>query len=43
MDFNSILIGSEDPDRLAEYYARLFGPATFSDGQYRGWQLGRAS
>ena len=40
MDFNSILIGSEDPDRLAEYYARLFGPATFSDGQYRGWQLG---
>ena len=40
MDFNSILIGSEDPDRLVEYYGRLFGPATFSDGQYSGWQLG---
>jgi predicted enzyme related to lactoylglutathione lyase len=40
MDFNSILIGSEDPTALADYYARLFGPATFTDGTYSGWQLG---
>ena len=25
MEFNSILIGSEDPARLVAYYARLFG------------------
>ena len=25
MDFNSLLIGSEDPARLVEYYTRLFG------------------
>ena len=25
MDFNSILIGSEDPQRLADYYTKLFG------------------
>jgi hypothetical protein len=25
MKFNSILIGSEDPERLAEYYTKLFG------------------
>ena len=25
MKFNSILIGSEDPKRLTEYYTRLFG------------------
>ena len=25
MDFNSILIGSEDPKRLIEYYTKLFG------------------
>jgi predicted enzyme related to lactoylglutathione lyase len=40
MDFNSILIGSEDPERLVEYYSRLFGAPTFSDGGYSGWQLG---
>jgi predicted enzyme related to lactoylglutathione lyase len=40
MDFNSILIGSEDPARLVEYYTRLFGEPTMSDGGYTGWQLG---
>ena len=40
MDFNSILIGSEDPARLVEYYTRLFGAPTMSDGGYTGWQLG---
>ena len=40
MDFNSILIGSEDPDRLVAYYTALFGDPTFTDGQYSGWQLG---
>jgi predicted enzyme related to lactoylglutathione lyase len=40
MDFNSILIGSEDPGRLVEYYTRLFGAPTFSDGAFAGWQLG---
>ena len=25
MNFNSILIGSEDPARLADYYTKLFG------------------
>ena len=40
MDFNSILIGSEDPDRLAEYYTWLFGEPAMSDGGYTGWTLG---
>ena len=40
MNFNSILIGSEDPKRLTDYYAKLFGPPTFEDGGYTGWQLG---
>jgi predicted enzyme related to lactoylglutathione lyase len=40
MDFNSILIGSEDPDRLAEYYTRLFGAPAMTDGGYTGWALG---
>ncbi len=40
MDFNSILIGSEDPQRLAEYYTKLFGDPTMSEGGYTGWQIG---
>ncbi|MGI8928453.1 MAG: VOC family protein [Candidatus Limnocylindrales bacterium] len=40
MNFNSILIGSEDPQRLVEYYTKLFGEPRMSDGGYTGWQLG---
>lgn len=40
MDLNSILIGSEDPGRLAAYYAALFGEPTFDDGGYTAWRLG---
>jgi predicted enzyme related to lactoylglutathione lyase len=39
MDLNSIMIGSEDPKRLTEYYTALFGPPIF-DGEFNGWQLG---
>jgi predicted enzyme related to lactoylglutathione lyase len=40
MDFNGILIGSEDPQRLVDHYSKLFGPPAFSDGGYSGWQIG---
>ncbi len=40
MNFNSILIGSEDPQRLVDYYTKLFGQPTMSDGGYTGWQIG---
>ena len=40
MNFNSILIGSEDPQRLVDYYTKLFGEPTMSDGGYTGWQIG---
>jgi predicted enzyme related to lactoylglutathione lyase len=40
MDFNSILIGSEEPQRLVEYYTRVLGAPTMSDGGYTGWLLG---
>ena len=39
MNFNSILIGSENPDRLVAYYTKLFGDG-WSDGSYTGWSLG---
>ena len=40
MDFNSILIGSEDPARLVEYYTKVFGEPVMSEGGYTGWRLG---
>ena len=41
MDFNSILIGSEDPKRLVDYYTKVIGAPTFSgEGEFAGWQIG---
>jgi predicted enzyme related to lactoylglutathione lyase len=40
VNFNSILIGSADPQRLVAYYTKLFGPPGMDDGGYTGWQLG---
>jgi predicted enzyme related to lactoylglutathione lyase len=40
VNFNSLLIGSAEPQRLVDYYTKLFGAPGFSDGGYTGWQLG---
>jgi predicted enzyme related to lactoylglutathione lyase len=42
MQFSGILIGSEHPERLAEYYTRLFGEPGWNDGGYVGWLIGGA-
>jgi len=40
VNLNSILIGSEDPARLADYYTKLFGAPGWNEGEYSGWQIG---
>ncbi len=40
MNLNSILIGSDDPQRLADYYGKLFGEPTWNEGGYVGWMIG---
>ncbi|HET9724228.1 MAG TPA: VOC family protein [Actinomycetota bacterium] len=40
MDLNGILIGSEDPERLAGFYTGLFGKPVMEDAGYTSWQLG---
>ena len=40
MNFNGILIGSEDPRRLADYYAKLLGKPGWDGGGYIGWIIG---
>ena len=43
MNFNSILIGSDDPQRLADYYTKLFGEPVWNEGGYIGWMIGSGS
>jgi predicted enzyme related to lactoylglutathione lyase len=40
MDFNNILIGTEDPGPLVEYYTKVFGAPAYQDEAYAGWQIG---
>jgi predicted enzyme related to lactoylglutathione lyase len=40
VDFNSVLIGSEDPARLVAYYTKLFGDPPMSMGEYTAWNVG---
>ena len=40
MDFNNIMIGTDDAARLVEYYTRLFGAPQMDDGGFSGWQIG---
>jgi predicted enzyme related to lactoylglutathione lyase len=40
VNLNSILIGSADPQRLADYYTRLFGAPGWNEGGYSSWQIG---
>ena len=43
MNFNNILIGSADPQRLADYYTRLFGAPAFSGDSYTAFRIGSGS
>ena len=40
VNFNSILIGSENPDELASFYTKLLGEPAFHDESYSTWVVG---
>jgi predicted enzyme related to lactoylglutathione lyase len=40
MNLNGILLGSEDPRRLRDYYTKLFGAPGWEGGDFSGWQIG---
>ena len=40
MNLNSVLIGSEDPKRLTEYYTRILVKPSMEDSGYAGWKIG---
>jgi predicted enzyme related to lactoylglutathione lyase len=43
VNLNSIMIGSENPERLTDYYSKLFGKPTWDEEGFAGWQLGTGS
>jgi predicted enzyme related to lactoylglutathione lyase len=43
LNFNSILIGSEDPQRLADYYTGLFGQPAYQGEGYSSWLIGNGA
>jgi len=43
VNFNGILIGSDTPERLAEFYGKLFGEPMYRDESYSTWQIGSGS
>ena len=43
MNLNGILIGSEDPKRLVDYYTKLFGDPGWGGGDFVGWRIGTGS
>ena len=40
MNFNNILIGTDNAEAMVAYYTKLFGPPQFSEGGFSGWQFG---
>lgn len=43
MKFNFVLIGSEHPEKLVEFYTQVFQrKPDWSDSGYNGWQLGES-
>jgi predicted enzyme related to lactoylglutathione lyase len=42
MTISSILIGSENPQKLTEYYGKLFGKPIMEEERYTSWQIGNS-
>jgi predicted enzyme related to lactoylglutathione lyase len=40
MNLNGVLIGSENPKALVDYYTKVFGKPGWEGGDFSGWQLG---
>ncbi len=43
MNLNGVLIGSENAERLKDYYTKLFGKPGWDEGGFVGWQIGSGS
>ena len=42
LDLNTVMIGSDDPKSLSDFYTKVLGKPTLEDSAYVGWQAGSA-
>ena len=42
LKLNSVMIGSENPKALSDFYSKVLGKPSWEDQHYIGWQLGGA-
>lgn len=42
MKLSGVLIGSENPKRLVDYYGKIFGDSGWAEGDFTGWKIGDA-
>jgi predicted enzyme related to lactoylglutathione lyase len=40
VNFNSVLIGSEEPKALTDFYTQVLGAPAWEEGGFVGWQAG---
>ena len=40
LDFNSVLIGTDNYERLVDFYSKALGKPGMADDNYTGWQVG---
>ena len=40
MNFNNLMIGTEDREKLAAFYRKLFGDPVYEDDGYTTWKVG---
>jgi predicted enzyme related to lactoylglutathione lyase len=43
LNFNNVMIGSEEPQALSDFYTKVLGKPTWEEGGYVGWQAGNGS
>jgi len=40
MNFNNLMIGTDNPERLSAFYRKLFGARVYEDGGFITWKIG---
>ena len=42
LNLNTVMVGSDDPKTLSDFYTKVLGKPTWEDSAYVGWQAGSA-
>jgi len=40
MNLQAVMINSENPEKLVDFYTKVIGPSAFSGGPFTGWSVG---